>query len=203
MINIKKNIDGKLFKVNSEEYLREQAEALLQIIGNIESSKLKDKFKIQVGWSIFTIVEDNDGFNIVAPDYKTNPFSESTDDLTIPLWIQLEQSTLVNKLKLDGEMISFQDKIVCSKGVLSLDNIYLERSKEHEKGDSGWYIGPVDESIATDELEAYYAYQLLKIRPSIIKTLALPSGYMAVLEKDELKAVLDENDIDVLKKHDA
>lgn len=203
MINIQKNIDGKLFKVNSEEYLRDQAEALLQIIGNIESSKLKDKFKVQVGWSIFTIVEDNNGFNIVVPDYKTNPFSESTDDLTIPLWIQLEQSTLLNKLKLDGEMISFQDKIVCPKGVLSLDNIYLERNKEHEKGDSGWYIGPVDESIATDELEAYYAYQLLKIRPSIIKTLALPSGYMAVLEKDELKAVLDENDIDVLKKHDA
>ncbi|WP_460271745.1 immunity protein Imm33 domain-containing protein, partial [Clostridium sp. CTA-19] len=65
------------------------------------------------------------------------------------------------------------------------------------------YIGPVDETIATDELEAYYAYQLLKIRPSIIKTLALPSGYMAILEKDELKTVLDENDIDVLKKYNA
>jgi hypothetical protein len=203
MISIERNIGGKLFRVNSEEYLREQAEALLEIIGNIESSKLKDKFKVQVGWSIFTIVEGSEGLNIVAPDYSRNPFSESTDDLTISLWIQLEQGTLLNKLKLDGEMISFQDKIVCTKGVLSLDNIYLERSKEHEKGDSGWYIGPVDESIATDELEAYYAYQLLKIRPSIIKTLALPSGYMAVLDKDELKAVLDENDMDVLKKYNA
>ncbi len=203
MISIERNIGVKLFRVNSEEYLREQAEALLEIIGNIESSKLKDKFKVQVGWSIFTIVEGSEGFNVVAPDYSRNPFSESTDDLTISLWIQLEQGTLLNKLKLEGEMISFQDKIVCTKGVLSLDNIYLERSKEHEKGDSGWYIGPVDESIATDELEAYYAYQLLKIRPSIIKTLALPSGYMAVLDKDELKAVLDENDMDVLKKYNA
>ena len=203
MISIKRNIGGKLFRVNSEEYLREQAEALLDIIGNIESSKLRDEFKVQVGWSIFTIVEDSEGFNIVAPDYSRNPFSESTDDLTIALWIQLEQGTLLNKLKLDGEIISFQDKIVCTKGVLSLDNIYLERSKEHEKGDSGWYIGPVDESIATNELEAYYAYQLLKIRPSILKTLALPNGYMAVLDKDELKAVLDENDMDVLKKYNS
>lgn len=81
-------------------------------------------------------------------------------------------------------MILFQDKIVCTKGVLLLDNIYLERSKEYEKGDSGWYIGPVDESIATNELEAYYAYQLLKIRPSIIKTIALPNDYMDVLDKD-------------------
>jgi hypothetical protein len=201
MISIERNIGGKLFRVNSEKYLKKQAEALLEIIGNIESSKLKDKFKVQVGWGIFTIVEDSNGFNIVAPDYSRNPFSESTEDLTISLWIQLEQGTLLNKLKLDGEMISFQDKIVCTKGVLSLDNIYLERSKEYEKGDSGWYIGSVDESIATDELEAYYAYQLLKIRPSIIKTLVLPNGYMAVLDKDELKAVLDENDMDVLKKN--
>ena len=201
MISIKRNIEGKLFKVNSEEYLREQAEALIEIIGNVETSKLRDKFKVQIGWSIFTIVEDNEGFSILAPDYSRNPFTESTYDLTIPLWIQLEQGTFLNKLKLDGEVISFQDKIVCAKGVLSIDSIYLERSKEHEKGDSGWYIGPVDESIATDELEAYYAYQLLKVRPSIIKMLALPSGYITVIVKDEIKAVLDENDIDVLKKY--
>lgn len=203
MINIKRNVCGKLFNVNCEEYLSEQAEALLEIISNIESSKLKDKFKVQVGWTIFTIVQDGEGFNVVAPDYNGNPFGENTDDLTISLWIQLEQGILLNKLRLDGEIISFQDKIVCAKGVLLLDNIYLERSKDHEKGDSGWYIGSVDESISTDELEAYYAYQLLKIRPSIIKTLALPSGYMAILEKEELKAVLDENDIDILENHNA
>ncbi|WP_460271487.1 immunity protein Imm33 domain-containing protein, partial [Clostridium sp. CTA-19] len=187
MMNIKKNIGGKLFKVTSEEYLSKQADAIIEVIGNIELNKLKDNFKVQVGWSIFKVVEDSEGFNIIAPDYNRNPFTESTDDLTISLWVQLEQSILLNKLNLDGEMISFQDKVVCSKGVLKLDKIYLERSKEHEKYDSGWYIGPVDETIATDELEAYYAYQLLKIRPSIIKTLALPSGYMAILEKDELK----------------
>ena len=200
MISIKRNINGKVFKVNSEEYLREQAETLIEIIGNIEASKLKDKFKVQVGLSIFTIRQCSEGFRILAPDYSTNPFSESTDDLTIPLWIQLEQGTFLNKLKLDGEMISFKDKIVCAKGALSIDKIYLERSKEHEKGDSGWYIGLVDESIATDELEAYYAYQLLNIRPSIIKMLALPSGYMAVIEKNEVKAIIDENDTDILKR---
>lgn len=116
---------------------------MLDIIGNIELSKLKDKFKVQVGLAIFTIVEDSEGFDIVAPDYIRNPFSESTDDLTIFLWIQLEYGTFLNKLKLVGEMISFQDKIVCTKGVLSLDNIYLEGSKEHEKGDAGWHIGPM------------------------------------------------------------
>lgn len=73
---------------------------MIDIIGNIESSKLKNKFKVQVGWSIFTILEDSEEFDIVAPDYIRNPFSESTDDLIISLWIQLEQGTLLNKLKL-------------------------------------------------------------------------------------------------------
>lgn len=203
MISINKNIDGKLFKVNAEDYLKEQAEALLEVISNIEFSKLKDKFKVQIGWSIFTILEDSEGFNVVASDYNKNPFSDNTDDLTVSLWIQFEQGILLNKLSLDGEMISFQDKIICAKGVLELDDIFLERNKEHEKGDSGWYIGPVDESIATDELEAYYAYQLIKVRPLIIQTLALPSGYMAVYKKDKVVAILDDNDIDVLEKLNA
>lgn len=116
------------------------------------------------------------------------------------MWVQLEQGILLNKLNLDGEMISFQDKIICTKGVLELDNIYIERNKQHEKGDSGWYIGPVDESIANNELEAYYAYQLIKIRPSIIQTLALPSGYITIFNKDKVVAILDDNDIDILKK---
>lgn len=73
---------------------------MLDIIGNIESIRLKDKFKVQVGWSIFIIVEYSEGFDIVAPDYIRNPFSESTDDLTISVWIQLEQGTPLNKLKL-------------------------------------------------------------------------------------------------------
>lgn len=50
-----------------------------------------------------------------------------------------------------------------------------------------------------DELEAYYAYQIIKIRPSIIQALTLPSGYMVVFNKDRLEAVLDYNDIDLLK----
>ena len=201
MIKVTKNINEKLFIVNVESYLKEQAEALLEIISKVELNKLNNNFKIQVGWTIFTLVEVNEGFIIVAPDYSKNPLTDNTDDLTVALWIQLEQGILLNKLKLTGELISFQDKIICTKDVLKLDNIYLERNVEHEKGDSGWYIGPVDESISHEELEAYYAYQIIKIRPSIIQTLALPSGYMAVFNKDKLEAVLDENDIDVLEKY--
>ena len=48
-----------------------------------------------------------------------------------------------------------------------------------------------------NELEAFYAYQLLKIRPSIIQVLALPYEYLVVFEKDKIKAILDDKDVDV------
>lgn len=53
------------------------------------------------------------------------------------------------------------------------------------------------EDDKTVELHALYAYQLLKIKPEIIQVLALPNDYMVVFEGNEIKAVLDENDVDV------
>ena len=199
MIKITKNINGKVLIINVESYLKEQGEALINIISKIEQNKIINKFKIQIGFTIYTIIKEIEGFTIYSPDYNKNPFLDITNDLTIALWIQLEQASLLNKLKIEGEMISFQDKIVCAKGVLDLDNIYLERIANYEKGDSGWYIGAIDEDNSGNELEAYYAYQMIKLRPSIIQVLALQSGYMTVFEKNKLKAVLNEDDIDILK----
>lgn len=128
MMDIERNIAGNLFSLKCEECLSNQADALFEIISNIEINKLKDGFKIQVGWNIFTIVEYEEKFSIVAPDYKKNPFIDNTEDLSLALLIQLEQGVFLHKLNLDGEMISFQDKIVCAKGALLLDD-YLFRKK--------------------------------------------------------------------------
>ena len=198
MIRVTQNINGKLFIVTVESYLKEQAEGLLNIISKTEFNKFKDNFTIQIGFTIFILKEVEEGFIILSPDYSKNPLTNITEDLTTALCIQLEQVTFLKKLNLVGETISFQDKVICAKGVLEVDNIYLERSGECEKGDSGWYIGPVDESKENEELEAYYAYEIIRKRPSITKVLALPSKYMAVFNKDRLEAVLDENDIDIL-----
>ena len=40
MIKVTKNINEKLFIVNVESYLKEQAEALLEIISKVELNKL-------------------------------------------------------------------------------------------------------------------------------------------------------------------
>ncbi|RXJ16742.1 hypothetical protein ETJ91_14990 [Bacillus albus] len=80
-----------------------------------------------------------------------------------------------------------------AKNVLPQETVYLQRSSGCDEGDSGWYIGPINEEVS-GELEAY---ELLKSKPEIIQVLALPYNYLVVFEKDEMKAILNECDVDI------
>jgi len=193
-----KNISGKVFVIQAENELEMQVENLFSIFETIETEKWVEGFSIQIGWSRFIVSIKGEEYHILSPDYSKNPFEDDTEDLTLALWVQLEQVHFLRKLNINnGETVRFSDKVVVAKNILEVDSIYLQRSSDCEQGDSGWYIGAVNEEDDTEELETFYAYQLLKIRPSLIQVLALPYEYMAVFEKDEVQAVLNENDEDV------
>lgn len=199
MKKFEKMIVGKTIIATAEEVLEPQVEILFAILEQIEDKELINGFSLQIGWSVYYLYERESGdFILTTPDYSKNPFEDITEDLTLALWVQLEQSDFLRKIDVDGLSTKFSDKIILSKGVLELDGIFLQRNGEVEKGDSGWYIGSVEDD-RTEELYALYAYQLLKIKPEIIQVLALPNDYMVVFEGKEIKAVLDENDVDVYK----
>lgn len=196
-----KVIGDRTFVVKCEESLSLQAEWLLELIKEIEeSSRIKNGMRIQAGWTIFTTIERNDCIEIVAPNYDTDPFNETSEDLTVSLSVQLRQNQLLKELNLDGEESLFQDKIIVVKGAIDLEKIYLERSQSVTKGDSGWYLGPVEESDDEIELEAIYIYQLVKLRPDLLKALAIPRGYIVVFDKDRIEAILDDDDNDIYKE---
>ncbi|EUJ32212.1 immunity protein Imm33 domain-containing protein [Listeria cornellensis] len=197
MRKFKRSINGKYIVIKAEEELEPQVNVLYQVLSNIETNNIIDGYSIQVGWTVYFIREVSDIFQLKAPNFSTNPFEEETNDLTIALWIQLQQSHLLRKINVEGEIIKFSDKVVIAKNILQKSDIYLQRSDGQEKGDSGWYIGAVNDEDDTDDLEAFYAYQLLKIRPELIKVLALPYEYMVVFNDDEIKAVLNAEDDDL------
>ncbi|MBC2379093.1 hypothetical protein HBP49_12910 [Listeria welshimeri] len=191
-------ITDKNIIINAEKELEPQVRNLFMILERVGSDKLVDGFSFQVGWSIYNIHEkENGNFVITTPDYSKNPFEDVTEDLTLALWVQLEQGHFLRKLNIEGLTIKFSDKIILTKGVLELENIYLQRTGEVEQDDSGWYIGPIEDTNTT-ELYALYAYQLLKLKPEIIQVLALPNDYMVIFDGKEVKAVLNENDEDIL-----
>jgi len=172
----------------------------MEDIANENGSEiLKPGYKMQVGWSILQIGQSSDGeLILLEPDYSDDPFKRTREDLTCTLSIQAEQNDFNIAVSASPFVTSFQDKIIYSKSSLDQKNIYLER-KSPRLNDSGWFIGTNDRNISNydiDNLAACYTYELLKIRPAIMKVLQMPPGYLIVFDGSEVEAVLNpENEV--------
>ncbi|MED1785773.1 hypothetical protein P4V43_28565 [Brevibacillus fortis] len=194
-----KQIHNRTFVVTCKEFLVKQADFLLDLFADVEDEigPIKNGAKIQVGWTILLVFERDGYMEIVAPDYDTNPFTETTSDLSVSLVVQMAQNNCLQTVRAEGESVLFQDKIVVAKGALEQEHVYLQRAEDVRKGDSGWYLGPVEGEVDSDQLESYYVYQLVQLRPSLLQVLALPRGYIVVFQGDQIEAVLDEHDENV------
>lgn len=193
------DIKGTKYSISVEEILYSQAQILLHTISTIPTENIKNGYKIEIGFSVYILVENDDGYRIVVPDYTKSPFTETTEDLTIALWIQKEQTGLLRLYNVFGESVRFDDKIVVSKGVLQKSQISLQRFCD--LGESGWCVNEIvkDENgqflnETTNDYESYYIYQLLNMRPALIKVLTFPYDYIVVFEDDEIIEILNEND---------
>ena len=190
--------NGISIRASAEEPLYPQVQILFQAIETTPHEKLKNGFSFEVGFSIFYLIEKSGDYCIVAPDYKKDPFSDTTEDLTIALWMQLEQTHLLRLYNLQWEDVRFDDKIIVAKNALHDGVISMQRFSDCSKGDSGWCVKSVD-NCENEEYEAFFAYQLLEFRPALIKALALPYEYLVVFEGDRISAILNELDIDIMQ----
>lgn len=199
IIQLTKKIDNKIVSLRCSEALSSQGEFLLSVIEEEQRNKdiLKDNYKLQIGWSFYILLRQDDSFKVLTPDYRRNPFEDMTPDVTLALFIQAQQNQLLRKSNVHGEPVSFQDKIVVLKDALTADLVYLERSSDYKQGDSGWYIGLVKDpnnSLRTaKDYQAIYVYQLLQYKPYVLQLLTLPKGSMAIVNGDEIIEVVDEN----------
>ena len=198
MITTSRIISDKKYVVSCAVALKPQADWLLELLEKIEQTRgsgfLEDGATVQVGWSFVAIHRDGDTMKILEPNFSGDPFNELTENLTCTLSVQAEQNAVLAAFGLNGTPVGFQDKVILSKGCLEKRHIYLER-KTPQKGDSGWYIGEVDQP--QEELQAVYVYQLLRMRPALLKVLALPAGYVVVVDSSRVEAILNEQNIPV------
>ena len=56
-------------------------------------------------------------------------------------------------------------------------------------------------NVDTTEYESIYAYQLLNIRPSVLKALMLPYDYIVVIDEDDIIELLNEKDESIITKN--
>ena len=154
-----KEINGIKYTIKVDDMLYFQSQALWRAISDIPVGRLKDGFKIQIGFSLYILQKAISGYCIVTPDYEPTPFLKVTEDLTLAFWIQMEQLDM------------FQNK----DGKFS--------------------------NVDTTEYESIYAYQLLNIRPSVLKALMLPYDYIVVIDGDDIIELLNEKDESIITKN--
>lgn len=200
-----KEINGIKYIIKVDDMLYFQSQLLWKTIYDIPVNKLKDGFKIEIGFSLYILQKSEIGYYVVSPNYESTPFSEITEDLTLAFWIQMEQLELLQKYHISGEAIRFDDEIAVAKGSMVKPKICLQRFRD--LGGSGWCVNEISQSedgkfsnAKTREYESIYAYQLVNIRPSLLKILMLPYDYIIVFDGDDIAEILNENDESILLK---
>ena len=186
-----KEINGIKYTIKVDDMLYFQSQALWRAISDIPVGRLKDGFKIQIGFSLYILQKAISGYCIVTPDYEPTPFLKVTEDLTLAFWIQMEQ---------------LDDKIAVAKGSIVKPKICLQRFRD--LGGSGWCVNEIFQNkdgkfsnVDTTEYESIYAYQLLNIRPSVLKALMLPYDYIVVIDGDDIIELLNEKDESIITKN--
>lgn len=194
-------IAGACVKVTCADQLSAQAEWLLALISRVAHARgprfIREGVHIEAGWSMLTLARGGEGYVVCEPDFSADPRTAIRPDVTCTLWVQAQQNDVVQRLNVIGVAAKYSDKVVCAKGCLAEKHVFLKRS-EPSRGDTGWYIGPVAEADGVREYDGLYVYQLLHIRPSLLRVLSLPPGYLAVFADDRIDAIVDPHDRKVL-----
>ena len=202
-------INGIKYYFKTEKILYFQSESLRKTIKGIPVSKLCDNYKIEIGFSLYILkkLEHDEAYDILIPDYKKLPFTDTTDDLSLAFLIQLEQVSLLQKYNLSGTVVRFDDEIMVAKDALTKSTICLQRF--HELNGSGWCINEILQdhdgnfmNADTEDYEMIYAFQLLYLRPSILSILFLPYDYIVIFNDDKCVEILDENNNSIIESSD-
>lgn len=196
-------MNGIKYSIKVDNALYCQSQLLWKTIHDIPIDEIKDGFKIEIGFSLYILQKSESGYDVVAPDYESTPFSEVTEDLTLAFLIQMEQLELLQKYHINGESIRFDDEIAVVKDSIFKPKICMQRFRE--LGGSGWCLNEISQredgsfsNVESDEYESIYAYQLLNMRTSLLKVLMLPYDYLIVFDGDDIVEILNENDESIL-----
>ena len=153
--------------------------------------------RIQVGWNFFQVAEGEDGLELLSPDYRKNPFTDTTADLSQALEVfGAQMSALRRAGRPPVADVSFQDTLVVRWSALQAPLVYLQRLTPLRPPDSGWYLGPLGEPRSDDPKDygRLYTYQLLEICPQGLSLLHFPPGTLAVFDHGVLIEAVDGED---------
>jgi hypothetical protein len=101
--------------------------------------------------------------------------------------------TGVERMPIEFKHPASTERVIIARDAPLGEEIFLERVDGAVPGDSGWYIGNLIDKET--KAEAVTVADLLAVRPDFAPFLSLPPGWLLVIEKPGVKALLnDKND---------
>jgi hypothetical protein len=149
---------------------------------------------IQFGWSLLTLRADECGLRVCEPDFygdisRTQPFVEAT------LEILRAQVPVLRAVGEDGVDVRFDQVVTLTRGCIGIPDLFLKRDLPEFPEDTGWFIGRLDDleaARAPRDIENLRVYELLRQRAVLMQLLTLPPGYLAIVRKEKIVALLDK-----------
>ena len=150
MITFEAKIKGRTVRMFAGFPLKNAAGAIFRTLAQISSKEevdiFNEKFVMGFGWSYFYLSERQDESGepfwvVLTNDYKKNPFTTKTEDVTLSLLVQNMQVEAVRVAGVQPEASTFRDTVMVLKEAINAPDVYMNRAEAAKDGDSGWYFG--------------------------------------------------------------
>jgi hypothetical protein len=154
---------------------------------------LNNGFQIQYSWSVLTLQASSPGLLVCEPDFYGDALHDFNENLDTTFGIIAEQVTVLRETDLKGMDVYFSDEVFINGNALHAPNLFLKRQRPGRPGDSGWYIGNINDLEAGNEQKSHEilrVFELLSRRQSLLKVLSLPVDYVVTMENDSITGIL-------------
>lgn len=142
---------------------------------------------LQCGWFIFKVIEGEDGLDLISLDFKA--IASFTADFQIPEQVHWAQQETLRQLGASLQDCTLANSAQVSRSYrLGALNVYLERCEPVSEGDSGWYVGVINEPHDPDDAKSFVhlsLYELTIHDERFARFWLLPVGYRIFFNNDE------------------
>lgn len=159
------------------------------------SDEWRDGFTLQIGWAPLWLRDEDGGFTIVTRDFRNDPRTASTEDLTLTIQVMLSLLHTARIAGVDPEDVAWNERVFCINGWDEADLIQLVRTDDRAEDSSGWFVdtsppASSDEPEA-DEMTAIPVWRMLQLRPAVARAFSLPSTTVTLVKGDRITAIFD------------
>lgn len=205
MITFEATIREQTVRMYADLPLKNAAGAIMKVLTQIshQTNIFNNQFVLCFGWAFFFLTsrEDENGktfWVVETSDYQRDPSKDRTDNCTASLIVQNMQMECVQISKSKPEACSSRDTVLVLKEAMNAEDVYLNRTDAAKDGDSGWYFGlmddPNEEKHSSDDYIKLPSYKFMDFCPEALRVLQMPIGTVAVIQKNEMTALVDADD---------